>query len=236
MKGKKILVVDDDPNLCEMLSLTFSMVGASVFMANDGTTGLRTFFQERPDLVILDVLLPDMDGWEVCRQIRLMANTPVIMLTTMNSDADMIKGLDNGADDYIAKPFTGEVLIARARALLRRSSFSQPKAKPQKTYKDEYLYIDLDTYRVLVDGETVKLSATEFKLLSYLLQNTGRVLTYDQILQYVWGPEYRGSVDYVHVYVSHLRRKLEANPKQAKYLQTEHGIGYRFESYAMAYS
>ncbi|RMG98392.1 MAG: DNA-binding response regulator [Chloroflexi bacterium] len=228
MKGKTILVVDDDPNLCHLIETTFSLAGAKVYTANDGQEGIKAFYDHRPDLVILDILMPGIDGWEVCRQIRLVSNVPIIMLTTLNKDEEIIKGLDYGADHFVTKPFSTQVLLARARAALRRTQLaSTPESRT--VYQDDYLLIDLPKRQVFVRGESVRLTATEFDLLSYLFLNAGQVLTYQQILEQIWGWEYRDSVDYVHVYISHLRRKLEEDPRNPRYLLTEHGVGYRFQ-------
>lgn len=227
LRNKKILVIDDDPHLCDMISLVFSHEGAKVYSALNGKEGLKLFYAEQPDIVILDVRMPEMDGWETCQQIRLLADTPIIMLTTMADDQNIIKGLTYGADDFLAKPFNSDVLMARVIAVLRRVSTGDGSSSKPRTYKDNRLTIDLNERRVLLDGEPVKLSATEFKLLSFLLTNANRVLSYQQILTNVWGPEYRDNIDYVHVYMSHLRQKLEANPREPVYFQTEHGIGYR---------
>jgi len=228
MNGKKILIIDDDVNLGQTIKLTFARVGAEVFTAVDGRDGLRQFYENRPDLVILDVRMPDINGWETCRQIRLLSNVPIIMLTTLDNDEDVIRGLDHGADDFVTKPFSRDVLLARARAVLRRTELST-EPEDQLLYNDSYLLIDLRKHRIEVDGQVVQLSSTEFRLLAYLLQNAGQLLSYENILDKVWGWEYQNSIDYVHVYVSHLRRKLEADPRNPKYLLTERGIGYRFE-------
>ncbi|MDX1687520.1 MAG: response regulator transcription factor [Candidatus Promineifilaceae bacterium] len=228
MTSKGILVIDDNDGLCEVVRLVLEDTGAEIYTAQSGRDGLRRFFEERPDLVILDIMLPDISGWEVCKQIRLLADTPILLLTTLDEDEAVVRGLDLGADDFLSKPFNMDVLVARSRALLRRAS-STPEPKQSFTYSDEYLTVDLQKHRVLVRGEPVKLTATEFELLSYLVRNAGRVLTYAQILERVWGPEYCDSPDYVHVYLSHLRRKLEEDPRQPRYLVTEHGVGYRFE-------
>lgn len=228
MNDKKILIIDDDVNLGQTIKLTFARVGAEVFTAVDGRDGLRQFYEYRPDLVILDVRMPDINGWETCRQIRLLSNVPIIMLTTLDNDEDVIRGLDYGADDFVTKPFSRDVLLARARAVLRRSE-QLAESEDQQIYNDSYLLIDIRKHRVQVDGQAVQLSSTEFRLLAYLLQNAGQVLTYQNILDKVWGWEYQDSIDYVHVYVSHLRRKLEADPRNPRYLLTERGIGYRFE-------
>jgi DNA-binding response OmpR family regulator len=228
MENKKILVIDDDVNLSQMIKFTFSRAGALVYTAVDGREGLHRFYEHRPDLVILDVRMPDVDGWETCRQMRMFSNVPVIMLTTLNKDEEIIRGLDCGADDFVSKPFSREVLLARARALLRRTE-APFELDGQATYSDDYLVVNLEKRRVLVQGQMVQLTATEFRLLSYLLQNAGQVLTYRTILDKVWGWEYQDSVDYVHVYLSHLRRKIEEDPRNPRYLLTERGVGYRFE-------
>ena len=223
-----ILVVDDEIALCGAMELIFIEAGATVHVAHTGRTGLKQFFDHRPDIVILDIQMPDMDGWETLHQIRLLSECPVILLTTLKANEAIVRGLDGGADDFISKPFDNTVLLSRTRAVLRRVRLVA-KSKETVTYRDDYLSIDLETRQVLVAGKSVQLTATEFRLLSYLLQNAQRVLTYQQILDYVWGKEYYGHVDYVHVYLSHLRRKLEENPRKPRYLLNAHGVGYRFE-------
>ena len=234
LKDKKVLIVDDNDGLCDVLGLIFEEAGARALTAHSGRDALRRFFEHRPDLVILDIMLPDINGWEVCRQIRLLADTPILMLTTLDEENAEIRGLELGADDFLSKPFNMDVLVARGRALLRRTG-TGTEAGQSSAYRDEYLTIDLQNHRVLVQGEPVKLTATEFELLSCLVQNADEIVPYEQILEQVWGPEYRDSADYVHVYLSHLRRKLEENPRQPRYLLTERGIGYRFET-APAYA
>lgn len=227
---KKVLVIDDDINLANMIKVIFEAEGAIVYMAHNGRDGLQQFFQQRPDVVILDVVMPEMNGWETCQQIRLLADTPILMLTTMNEDQDIVRGLEYGADDYISKPFSPDVLKARVTAVLRRVKIDTSPEAGGDQFQDEHLTIDLTQRHVSANGELVKLSATEFKLLSYLLQNANRVLSYQQILINVWGPEYRDNIDYVHVYISHLRRKLEPDARNPRYFQNEHGFGYRFLS------
>lgn len=226
MQGQKILVIDDEVTVCRSVELAFSKAGAQVFTALDGREGLHLFFQHRPDLVILDIMMPDINGWETCRQIRTLADTPIIILSTLHQENAIIRGLDYGADDFVLKPFSAGILLARARAALRR--VESPKSnKKEQHFSDDYLEINLAKKQVLVKGEPVRLTATEYRLLTYLLQNAGQILTYEQILQNVWGWEYRDNVDYVHVYISYLRRKLEENPRDPQYLLTEHGLGYR---------
>jgi two-component system KDP operon response regulator KdpE len=227
LKDKTVLVIDDDPSLGQMVQLAFTVEGAKAVTAGDGQDGLRQFYAHRPDLVILDIRMPDIDGWEVLRQIRVMADTPVILLTTLSEDQDIVRGLDYGADDFISKPFNRGVLLARARAVLRRAQLDKEQTTSE-TFQDDWLVINLSERQVVVGGESVRLTATEFRLLSYLIQNAGRVLTYNQILDQVWGQDYRDSPDYVHVYLSHLRRKIEEDSRNPRYLLTEHGVGYRF--------
>lgn len=228
IEGKRILVIDDEAVLLKLVEETFTRLGAQVFTSTDGQEGLRQFYAHRPDLIILDLMMPHVNGWEVCRQIRQISNVPLILLTAVNRDADIVRGLQYGADDYITKPFSPAVLIARAQAALRRSPPGTAE-NPAGYYSDGYLTIDLEKRRVLVNGKPVRLSRTEYKLLAYLLKNANRVLTFQQILAHVWGEEYHGSTDYVHVYISHLRRKLETDPANPIYIRTEHGVGYRFE-------
>lgn len=227
MQGKKILVIDDDYHINQLVKATFAEQGAEVVTAVDGQEGLRQFYTHKPDLVIIDLMMPEMDGWETTERILELADVPIIILTSLRDDADVIRGLDRGAIDYVTKPFSPKVLAARARAALRHAAASHPVV--QYNFQDERLLVDLDHKRILVDGEPVKLTKTEFKVLTYLVQNAGRILTFQQILEHVWGWEYQDSIEYVHVYVSRLRQKLEKDPKEPRYLITEYGIGYRFE-------
>ncbi len=232
MKNKKILVIDDDINLCQSLRIGLSRAGAEVITANNGRAGIQKMYDHKPDLVLLDVRMPEMNGWETCRQIRLLSKVPIIMLTSLNKDEDIIRGLEYGADDFLSKPFNREVLLARTRAVLRRSELEstvQSDARSDaSTYDDGYLSVNIENRHIAVNGSPIKLSSTEFNLFSYLFQNAGQILTYHMILVNVWGWEYQDSIEYVHVYMSHLRRKLEENPRQPIYLQNEHRVGYTF--------
>ncbi|MHC5035463.1 MAG: response regulator transcription factor [Planctomycetota bacterium] len=227
IQDKKILVVDDDTDLLQLLANTFSQTGAQVYIANGGEEGLRQFYVHRPDLVILDLMMPDISGWQVCSRIRQKSDVPIIFLSAIGGDDNVIQGLNGGAVDYVVKPFSPDVLKARAGAVLRQAVLSTAAEKPA-AYADDYLTIDLETHQVLVRGEPVKLTATEYRLLGYLVRNADQVLTFDQILENVWGWEYRESTNYIHVYLSHLRQKLEEDPKEPRYLLTEHGVGYQF--------
>jgi two-component system KDP operon response regulator KdpE len=229
MIGKKVLIIDDDVDIQGINEKVFRNIGSTVKVANNGIDGVKKFFLEKPDLVITDIMMPEMDGFETCSRIRQVSNVPVIMLTALNSEEEIIRGLESGADDFISKPFSPEVLVARARALLRRLEMPRDSVVVHgQYYSDGYLTIDLEKRIVLVKGDSIKLTRTEYNLLAYLLQNAGWVRTFDQILENVWGPEYQGSLDYVHVYMSNLRKKIEADQKNPMYLESEHGVGYRF--------
>lgn len=228
LQNAKILVIDDDPEILELLELFLSRAGAQTFTARNAQDGLRQFYECRPDLVILDLMMPGMDGWEVCERLRQLADVPIMMLTALSSSQDMVRGLDCGADDYVAKPFEKQVLLARVRALLRRVGRPATEAPPGM-YDNGHLAIDLEGRRVSVRRQPVRLTPTEFKVLSYLAGNASRVLTHEQILKRVWGPECQDSAQYVHVYIHRLRQKLEEDPAEPRYLITEPGVGYRFE-------
>lgn len=227
LKGKKILVIDDDPYLRQLVTHTFSSSEAYLYTASDGSEGLRQFFDQQPDLVILDLMMPKLDGWAVCEQIRQMSSVPIIMLTALSSEEDIVRGLEAGAVDFITKPVRPKVLVARARAALRRIEL--PSGQDTTVYTDQHLTIDLGSYQVLVGDQPVKLTVTEFKLLAYLYQNADQVLTSEQILAHVWGNSSKDNTEYVHVYASNLRQKLEKDPKKPEYLLTVHGVGYRFK-------
>ena len=228
MQGKKFLVVDDDRIMRQLVEHILCRSGGEIVTADDGLEGLKMFEAHQPDMVILDVSMPKMTGWEVCQHIRQSSDVPIIMLTSLGHERDVIRGFDEGADDYITKPFNGNILRARIQAVLRRAESTNHTQK-SNIYSDNYLSIDLSQRRILVDGKPIKLTATEHRLLAYLVQNAAQILSFHKILENVWGHEYRDKTDYVHVYMWHLRKKLEKNPKSPQYLITEHGVGYRFE-------
>lgn len=223
----KILIVDDDPMLSELIGYNLESEGYAIVRAQDGREGLRKFEAEQPDLVILDVSMPKLNGWEVCERIRAVSDTPVMMLTAQGQEEDIVRGLNLGADDYLTKPFQVRVLLARIRATLRRAHLS-PEPEPEVTYADDYLVIDLADRRVTVGGESTKLTPTEYKLLAFLVENKGRILTFRQILENVWGFEYIDDIDYLRVYIWHLRKKIELDSKNPVYLLNELSTGYRF--------
>lgn len=228
LTGKKILLIDDDVDFLKLTGLIFKDSGAQTIIARDGLEGMGKLFTHRPDLIVLDVMMPGIDGFQVCRRIRQYSNTPLIMLTALDHDDHMLKGLEAGADDFLSKPINREILLARTKAVLRRGEQSNGYQE-QTSYNDGHLDIDIEKHRVLVEGKQVKLTPVEFRMLAYLSSNTGRVLPFDQILVNVWGSEYKGNDDYVHVYVSHLRSKIEPDPKNPVYISSIHGVGYIFE-------
>jgi two-component system KDP operon response regulator KdpE len=204
--------------------------GFQVEVAHNGISGLKKAYALKPDAVLLDIMLPDMDGWQVCRRIREMSDIPIIMLTALGSDENVVERLNLGADDYIVKPVAVEELIARIRALLRRTLRSNPKERKHREpiFTYDYLVIDFDKYEVTVAGKKVRLSPTEFRLLSVLSRYQGRLLPHKFLLSEVWGPEYVSEEEYLRLYISYLRRKIETDPSNPRLIHNEWGVGYRF--------
>jgi DNA-binding response OmpR family regulator len=229
MSDKTILVVDDERNIVELVKLYLGNEGYSVETAYNGREALRKFSQVQPALVVLDLMLPEVDGYEVCRQIRKESNTPIIMLTARGDDIDTIVGLELGADDYMAKPFNPRELVARVKAVLRRvepapvTSSSNP-ADPKNQIDLGNTRIDLARHEVTIDNRSIELRAKEFDLLKVLAQNTGIVLDRDRLLNLVWGYEYFGDTRTVDVHIAHLRDKLQGSSAQ---IQTIRGTGYK---------
>lgn len=227
MNTKKVLVIDSNETVHRAVAHTFEKAGLQVFSTRDGPKGMRLLFDERPDLVLLEINLPGSDTRDLCRHIRAFTDTPVIFLADTSSDEEIVRGLDAGADDFLIKPFNPDVLLARARAVLRRSEQSK-SVDVSTVYQDGRLHIDLLQYKVLVCGQPVRLAPMTYRLLVYLVKNAGYVCTFEQILKNVWGWEYRDNLNYVHVYVSNLRQKIEEDPKNPVYIVSEFGVGYRF--------
>lgn len=223
----KILVIDDDATLLNLLRQSLGKAGYQVITATNGLSGLQTMYEERPDLIVLDVMMPRIDGWETCRRIREMSQVPIIMLTAKDEEADKIKGFEHGVDDYVTKPFSFAELNARVAAVLHRTRQRPPYRRPA-IHRVEDLVIDLENRRVTKDGEVLDLTPTEYRLLATLVENAGRVLSHEQLLSDVWGPEYVDDTGYVKRYIWYLRQKLEDDPSQPKYILTERGFGYRF--------
>ncbi len=223
----KVLVIDDDVDLLELLKDFLQRVGYQPLTSQTGQDGLKQLLYERPNLVILDLGLPGMDGWKVCGRIRELSDVPVVMLTAKGETADRIRGLDSGADDYITKPFELQELLARLRAVLRRTSgWSLPRKVD--VFDNGELRVDFDSHDVLVRGQQVHLTRREFRLLTCLIENPGRVLAPQQLLRMVWGPEFTEELGYVKLYIRYLRTKIEETPNRPRLILTERGVGYRF--------
>ena len=224
--GGKILVVDDDPNVVELVRLYLERDGYEVLTANDGATGLEMAIEEQPSLIVLDLMLPRMDGMEVCRALREESSVPVIMLTAMVEEDDRLAGLDLGADDYVTKPFSPRELAARVRAVLRRTARDQDDAGPVNLESGPFV-VDLRQRTVNVDGTPVTLTPTEFRLLALLVREPGRTFTREQIIDRVFGYDFDGFDRTVDAHMSSLRRKVDTVPGTAKRIQTVYGSGYR---------
>lgn len=227
LKDKKVLLIDDDPKILRLIEYSLGGEGAQVVTAANGAEGLRRFYATQPDLVVLDLGMPEMDGWTACRSMRQMTDVPIIILTARGDSEDVVRGYDIGADDYIVKPFSVDVLVAHARGVLRRAAMT-PTATKTVAFEDAWLTIDLEEHSVIVDGQPIKLTATEFRLLAYLVQNRNRVLTFQQILTNVWGWTYQDEHHQARLYVCRLRQKIERDSREPRYILTEYGVGYRF--------
>ena len=233
LRDRLILVVDDEERMVRFIRLNLEHDGFRVIEAFNGNQALNRVRSELPDLVLLDVMMPDIDGFEVLKLIRETSTVPVIMLTAKGEEDDRVRGLELGADDYITKPFRPRELVSRVRAVLRRTETSSP-ATHGPIEIDDRLKIDFDRREVWVNDELVKLRPTEYRLLYHLVQNAGWVLTHDQLLAKVWGYEYRDEPHYVRLYINYLRKKLEEDPANPKYILTERGVGYRFVDFRRA--
>ena len=228
--NKRILVVDDEERIVRFIRLNLEQDGFQVEEAFNGKAAMDKLRQTLPDLILLDVMLPDIEGFDVLAMIRENHDVPIIMLTAKTEEDDRVRGLELGADDYVTKPFSPRELVSRVRAVLRRTE-SQRANTSTAIEVDERLKLDFDRREVWVDGELVKLRPTEYRLLFHLVQNAGWVVTHDQILAKVWGYEYRDEPHYVRLYINYLRQKLEQDPSDPKYILTERGVGYRFIDY-----
>ena len=227
--GEKILAIDDNPQLIKMIRLCLERQDYEIIAAYSGSEGLRKFQDNHPDLVILDIKMPDMDGWEICRSLREMSpNVPILILTVLKEKANVVRGLALGADEFVAKPFRPGELVARIQALLRRADMTKASSNRTSFYDDGNLAIDFERQQVYLQGQPVNLSPTEFRLLACLVRNAGRVVPHKTLLTRVWGPEYADETHYVKLYIRYLRQKIEECPKQPKYVLTEWGVGYRF--------
>jgi len=226
---KKILVIDDDPAFAKLVGQTLTQKGYEVLSATSGGDGLRLLFDRRPDMVLLDVVMPGMDGWKTCSRIREISDVPIIMLTGHEkTENDVVRGLDHGADDYVIKPVGSKELVARVKAIMRRAESPSSPEGGGVTYSDDFLSVDIARRKVIVNGKRVRLTPVEFRLLALLMQNAEHVLTHRQLLEKVWGWEYVDDLDYTRIYVWHLRQKIEPDPAKPRYILTEPGVGYYF--------
>lgn len=228
MALEKILIVDDDINICELLRLYIEKEGFNVVIANDGATAVKLFREQQPDLMLLDIMLPKLDGWQVCREVRKLSDKPIIMLTAKGETFDKVLGLELGADDYIVKPFDTKEVVARIKAVLRRSSTVSLVTAVQEVQYDRLL-INLTNYELRVNGVQIDTPPKEMELIYHLASNPNRVYTRDQLLDEVWGFDYYGDSRTVDVHVKRLREKLEGISDKWE-LRTVWGVGYKFET------
>ena len=226
--GKKlILVVDDEPRMVRFVRMNLELEGYRVSTASNGMEALNKVREELPDLVLMDVMMPEMDGYETLERIRQVSSVPVIMLTVKAEEEDKVRGLELGADDYVTKPFSSRELASRVKAALRRAEMPTPAQKTLMEI-DQDLTVDLQRREVLVRGERIKLRPTEYRLLYHLVSNAGWVMTHEMLLSKVWGYEYRDDTQLLRLYVTYLRQKIEPDPAHPRYIFNERGVGYRF--------
>jgi DNA-binding response OmpR family regulator len=223
--AERILIVEDEPEFAGLLELWVTRAGYAASTAATGNDALRRFYEDRPDLVILDVALPGLDGWQVVERIREFSRVPIILVTARSSEADKIHGLKLGADDYITKPLSFPELLARVEAALRRAATPNPERPRRLAFRD--LIVDLDEHRVRLRGDEVRLTPTEFRLLAYLVEHAGQLVAHRQVLAGVWGSGYDADVHLLRMTIRNLRMKLEATAPGEPYIATEYGIGYR---------
>jgi len=223
--GDQILVIEDDPESRALLEDSLSAAGYVPLSTSNALDGLRLLYNSRPALVLLDIVLPGLDGWEACRRIREASEIPIIIVSGRSSHTDILRGFELGADDYVSKPFDKKELLSRVRAVLRRSKNGE--GKELSVFRCDGLEADLRTHHVSVKGRKVTLSPTEFRLLIYLMRKQNTVVTHRELLFHVWGPSYVNERDYIKLYVRYLRKKLEKDPENPKYIVTQRGLGYR---------
>ena len=222
-----ILLVDDDPQLIRLVRANLESVGYRVLVAMDAHSALEIVDMEMPALILLDIMLPETDGYELCQRIREFSDVPIIMLTAKVEDVDKVRGLKSGADDYLTKPFNVQELLARIEAVLRRTGPSD-EAKILPTFNCDDISVDFVQRKVTVRGQEIALTLTEYKLFSQLVSNAGRVMLHRELLANVWGAEYQNELEYLRAYIRHLRQKIEEDPHQPKYILSKPGIGYIF--------
>ncbi|MEE0944505.1 MAG: response regulator [Clostridia bacterium] len=230
MDERTVLIVEDDPNIVDILKFNFEKEGYNILIATDGASGLEQAQTSNPDLILLDVMLPKMDGFEVCRKVREKSNVPIIMLTAREEEVDKVLGLELGADDYITKPFSIRELTARVKANLRRMSIDMSSASqdPSSTITSGELVINIERYEVQKRGKVIDITLREFELLKFLAQQPEKIFSRENLLENVWGYEYYGDVRTVDVTVRRLREKIEDDPSLPRYIVTKRGVGYYF--------
>ncbi|MBA2450729.1 MAG: response regulator transcription factor [Chloroflexi bacterium] len=227
---RRILLVDDEPRILDSVRMNLEIEGFEVYEADNGLEAIEKLGRFLVDLVVLDVMMPGLDGFETLRELRKFSTVPVIMLTVKADERDVTRGLELGADDYVAKPFSQAILVARIKAVLRRAELPPPTPR-QEIVVDDHLRIDFERREVVVNGQQVPLRPTEFRLLYHLVGNPGVVMTQETLLSRVWGPEYRDASHYLRLYINYLRQKIEPDPSNPRYILTERGVGYRFVDY-----
>lgn len=225
---EKILVIDDDPKLLELIETTLKRDNYDVIAASNGEDGLRCLSELKPHLVVLDIMMPSMDGWEICNRVRKISTIPIIMLTSLGSQDDIVRGLRAGADDYLVKPFQKEELLARVSAVLRRVNMPPPSAKAPLRFGNGELVIDPADRQVTLNGQVIELTPTEFDLLLFMAYRAGRILSTEFIFENVWSYDSDANLESVKWYMWRLRKKIEKKPSNPKYIITERGVGYRF--------
>lgn len=234
MPAKKttVLAADDDPQLLRLMTRNLQLEGYDVLAASDGQQALELIESNSPDLVLLDVMMPKMDGFTVCYRVREFSAVPIIIVTARGQDQDKVRGLDLGADDYLTKPFSVDELLARVRAVLRRAQFTTREHTQglRASTATGNLLVDYSQHMVMMNGQEIALTPTEYRIIAYLAQNVGRVVTQDLLLEHVWGPEYLGESHMLQVNINRLRRKLEIDPTEPHYILTKVGVGYSLAS------
>jgi two-component system KDP operon response regulator KdpE len=227
LNGMRVLVVDDETRMIDFIRMNLELEGAKILAARNGVEALDQVRRHNPDLILLDIMMPQVDGYETLRMLREFSSIPVVMLTAKGEEEDIVKGLELGADDYITKPFGVRELVSRVKAVLRRIQSTTEHAQALLKI-DDRLTIDFNNREVLIEGQRIKLRPTEYRMLYHLIENVGWTVPHEQLLAKVWGYEYRDETHYVRLYINYLREKIEKDPANPKYILTERGIGYRF--------
>ena len=233
MTKPRVLLVDDDETLVRLLSFALDQEGFEVAVARNGAEAVSETAETQPDLVILDIMMPVMDGWEACARICELSDAPVVILSAKTTESDVVRGLELGADDYVKKPFSVQELLARLKALLRRNRSAAADERPA-VLMEGGLKIDRIRHTATLDDQPIQLTPTEFKLLTFLVENSGRAVPQEEILIRVWGPEYAREKQYLKLFVHTLKKKIEADPARPRYLHTVRGVGYRLEQIPLA--